>query len=60
MFQFQIRDSNTASVVSTAMGIPVSSITAGTVNLLNKNVVVNQTQIDQILDNLRFLVNEIE
>ena len=43
MFQAEIADANTASVVSGALGIPMHALTAGGKNLVGRNVTVNQT-----------------
>lgn len=60
MFQYEVNDANTASVVSGACGIPISGLIAGRVNVLGRNVVVNQTQLDRQVPNIRDLVAAIE
>ncbi len=60
MFQYEVNDANTASVVSGACGIPISSLSSGTKNVLGKTVVVNQSQLDKQVPNIRALVGAIE
>lgn len=62
MFQFEVHDANTASVVSGALGIPICVLTAGLKKLAgrNKPVTVNQTQLDTQVPNLQALVKCIE
>jgi len=60
MFQAEINDANTASVVSGALGIPISSLAAGTKTLAGKRVMVNQTQLDRQKPNIRQFVQTIE
>lgn len=60
MFQYEIVDANTASVVSSALGIPIGGLTAGTKNLLSKDVAVNQSQLDKLKPNITGLVSMIE
>lgn len=60
MFQYEIVDANTASVVSGALGIPISVLTAGTKRVLGKDIAVNQTQLDKQKPNIRELVSMIE
>lgn len=60
MFQFEIVDANTASVVSGALGIPISILTAGSKRVLGKDIVVNQGQLDKQKPNIRELVSLIE
>lgn len=60
MFQYEIVDANTASVVSSALGIPISMLTAGSKNVLGKSVEVNQSQLDKQKPNIRELVSMIE
>ena len=55
-----MNDANTASVVSGANGIPISRLTSGTKNVLGKNIVVNQAQLDKQYPNIRDLVAAIE
>ncbi len=60
MFQYEVNDANTASVVSGALGIPISMLTAGTKNVAGKNTVVNQSQLDKQVPNIQSLVQSIE
>jgi chromosome partitioning protein len=60
MFQAEIADANTASVVSGALGIPMHALTAGPKNLIGRNVIVNQTQLDSLVPNIREFVQTIE
>jgi len=60
MFQAEIRDANTASVVSGALGIPIMRLPAGTRTLLNKQIMVNQSQLDVQKPNIRNFVATIE
>jgi cellulose biosynthesis protein BcsQ len=60
MFQAEINDANTASVVSSALGIPISVLTAGNKLVGGKSIAVNQTQLDRQQPNLRAFVATIE
>ena len=60
MFQAEIRDANSASVVSGALGIPIMRLSAGTRNLLGKSIMVNQSQLDVQKPNIRDFVASIE
>lgn len=60
MFQYEVNDANTASVVSGTCGIPISELRSGSKNVLGKDVMVNQSQLDKQVPNLRALVNVIE
>lgn len=60
MFQYEVNDANTASVVSGALGIPIGTLTSGRRQVLGKNVVVNQSQLDKQVPNVRDLVAAIE
>jgi len=60
MFQYEVNDANTASVVSGACGIPISGLSSGPRNVLGKSVVVNQSQLDKQVPNIRDLVAAIE
>jgi chromosome partitioning protein len=60
MFQVEINDANTASVVSGALGIPVSSLHAGSKILAGRRVQINQTQLAKQQPNLRRFVATIE
>ncbi|STY59564.1 Uncharacterised protein [Mannheimia haemolytica] len=60
MFQYEVRDANTASVVSGALGIPISRLSSGKRDVLGKNVMVNQSQLDAQVPNIQNLVQCIE
>jgi len=60
MFQAEINDANTASVVSSALGIPICVLTAGTKRMNGREISVNQTQLDRQQPNLRAFVATIE
>lgn len=60
MFQAEIKDANTASVVSGALGIPMLRLRSGTKRLLQKEVMVNQSQLDRLQPNLENFVRNIE
>jgi len=60
MFQYEVNDANTASVVSSALGIPISRLTAGQRNIAGRSITVNQSQLDKQVPNLRSLVQSIE
>lgn len=60
MFQYEVNDANTASVVSGALGIPISSLTAGQKVVAGRNITVNQSQLDKQVPNIQELVRQIE
>lgn len=60
MFQAEINDANTASVVSGALGIPISFLNAGQKNVAGRSITVNQTQLDKQKPNLQQFVSTIE
>ncbi|MDP2751096.1 MAG: ParA family protein [Rhodocyclaceae bacterium] len=60
MFQYEVNDANTASVVSSALGIPISRLTAGQRDVAGRRITVNQSQLDKQVPNLRSLVQSIE
>ena len=60
MFQFEIVDANTASVVSSSLGIPINRLQAGLYDVAGRRVMVNQTQLDNQQPNIRHLVAAIE
>lgn len=60
MFQAEINDANTASVVSSALGIPIFYLTAGNKTVNGKIISVNQTQLDRLQPNLKEFVETIE
>lgn len=60
MFQVEINDANTASVVSGALGIPITNLGSGTKNLAGRRIMVNQSQLDRQQPNIRRFVRSIE
>lgn len=60
MFQHEINDANTASVVSGGLGIPIASLRAGNKNFAGRSIRVNQSQLDRQVPNLSALVSKIE
>ena len=60
MFQFEVVDANTASVVSGALGIPIIGLSAGYYQIAEKSSQVNQSQLDRQQPNIRTLVETIE
>ncbi len=60
MFQYEINDANTASVVSGALGIPINKLTAGRYEITGRKIVVNQSQLDRQQPNIQSFVNSIE
>ena len=60
MFQYEIVDANTASVVSSSLGIPIVALTAGSRVIAGKTVVVNQSQLEKQQPNIRDLAAAIE
>lgn len=60
MFQFEVNDANTASVVSGSLGIPISVLTAGSKQVAGVTITVNQSQLDRQVPNLKELVQYIE
>lgn len=60
MFQAEINDANTASVVSGALGIPMSRLSAGNKRMPGKDVWVNDTQLQRQQPNIRTFVSSIE
>lgn len=60
MFEEQINDANTASVVSGALGIPICRLTAGTKRFAGRTAHVNQSQLDRQQPNLKEFVEKIE
>lgn len=60
MFQYEVVDANTASVVSQALGIPIVTLTAGPKVLVGKTATVNQSQLDKQQPNIKDLVATIE
>ena len=60
MFQTEIPDANTASVVSTSLGIPIGVLTAGLKDVADKEVMVNQIQLDRQQPAMNALAHSIE
>ena len=60
MFQYEVNDANTASVVSGTLGVPISGLTSGGRQVLGKEVMVNQSQLDKQVPNIRALAAAIE
>lgn len=60
MFQYEIVDANTASVVSSTLGIPIMLLDAGPIDVNGKRVTVNQSHLDKQLPNILDLVAIIE
>ena len=60
MFQFEVNDANTASVVSSALGIPIGILTDGLKTVAGNTIKVNQSQLDKQVPNIRDLVSRIE
>lgn len=60
MFQYEVNDANTASVVSGALGIPIASLTAGQKMVAGRTISVNQSQLDKQVPNITELVRNIE
>lgn len=60
MFEEQINDANTASVVSGALGIPINRLTAGPKQFAGRRVMVNQSQLDKQQPNISSFVGDIE
>ena len=60
MFQAEINDANTASVISGALGIPISVLSAGKYRILSTRASqVNQSQLNKQRPNLKRLVKTI-
>jgi len=60
MFEQEINDANTASVVSGSLGIPISALNARSYTIGGRKVQVNQTQLDRQQPNIRDFVAKIE
>jgi chromosome partitioning protein len=60
MFQAEINDANTASVVSGGLGIPITTLGSGTKSLAGRRIMVNQSQLDRQQPNIRKFVRTIE
>lgn len=60
MFQYEVNDANTASVVSGALGIPINRLTAGQKNVAGRMITVNQSQLDKQIPNIEELARNLE
>lgn len=60
MFQFEVVDANSASVISSALGIPIINLNAGQHSFKGKRHIVNQSQLERQQPNIQALVNTIE
>lgn len=60
MFEEQINDANTASVISGALGIPIFALNAGNKTVGGRTVHVNQSQLDKQQPNIKSFVEKIE
>ena len=60
MFQFEVVDANSASVVSSALGIPIVTLSAGQHSFRGRRHTVNQSQLDRQQPNIESLVQMIE
>jgi chromosome partitioning protein len=60
MFQYEVVDANTASVVSSALGIPIFKLNAGNHNVARRKIRVNQSQLDVQRPNIVDLAAMIE
>lgn len=60
MFQYEVVDANTASVVSSALGIPIMRLSPRSYQLVGKSVLVNQSQLDKQQPNISDLTITIE
>ena len=59
MFQAEVPDANTASVVSSSLGIPVVKLSVGMRRVAGKDVMVNQSQLDRQQPGIRALAELI-
>jgi chromosome partitioning protein len=60
MFQYEIVDANTASVVSSSLGIPIVALSATQHVVAGKAITVNQSQLSKQVPNIQALVATIE
>ncbi|MGH8552594.1 MAG: ParA family protein, partial [Methylococcales bacterium] len=60
MFQYEIVDANTASVVSSSLGIPIARLPAGLHDVSGRKIMVNQRQLNIQQPNIQQLVADIE
>lgn len=59
MFQAEINDANTASVISGALGILIMALHSGTKNLAGKDIMVNQSQLEKQKPNISNFVQTL-
>ena len=59
MFQAEVPDANTASVVSTSLGVPICVLTAGLKAVAGRQVMVNQSQLARQQPAMRALAESI-
>lgn len=59
MFEIEIKDANSASVVSGSLGIPICRLTAGNKIVAGRTIKVNQSQLDKQQPNIRDFANAI-
>ncbi|PEH70866.1 ParA family protein [Edwardsiella tarda] len=60
MFQYEVNDANSASVVSGALGIPIGLLRSGQKDVAGRTITVNQSQLDKQVPNIEELVQHIE
>jgi cellulose biosynthesis protein BcsQ len=60
MFQYEIPDANTASVVSGTLGIPIVSLSPGYYQLPGRSIMVNQEQLNKQRPNIQAFVRLVE
>nr|VFK58432.1 MAG: Cellulose biosynthesis protein BcsQ [Candidatus Kentron sp. TUN]VFK67330.1 MAG: Cellulose biosynthesis protein BcsQ [Candidatus Kentron sp. TUN] len=60
MFRYEINDANTASVVSGALGIPISKLRDGMYPVARKETKVNNSQLEKQAPNIQELAKKIE
>lgn len=60
MFQYEVVDANTASVISSALGIPIMMLTSRNYDFFGKPVLINQSQLDKQQPNITTLAEMIE
>jgi chromosome partitioning protein len=60
MFQYEVVDANTASVVSSALGIPIMRLAPRSYQLAGRSVLVNQSQLEKQQPNIQTLTSMIE
>lgn len=59
MFQFEINDANSASVVSGACGIPISVLPSGPKIILGNKIMVNISQLEKQIPNIKALTDQL-